>query len=70
MLFTSEFYKHDITGNSHNYTLDLFLYVQMQFVVFLWIKVADENTNIDIYIYNIRTLFANIKFICMSFRNR
>ena len=37
--------------------------------VFLVTKIKPEYSDI-LYIYNIRTLSVNIKFICTSFRNR
>ena len=45
----------------------------MQFyrhIIFLWSFRIDREIAITTYIYNIRTLSVNIKFICTSFRNR
>jgi hypothetical protein len=45
----------------------------MQFyrhIIFLWSFSIDREIAITTYIYNIRTLSVNIKFICTSFRNR
>jgi len=45
----------------HNHNLELYYRQKMSNEIFVLY---------DMYIYNIRTLSVNIKFICTSFRNR